>query len=135
MKNLTLTKFFLIFIFISLVSGCARITEAGKEVWGSSVAHLQRARKDAKAMEFALPYETCFKKTQSILKDAGAKVYLINEKEKYLAAMNFKGYVDTTQVGVFFTGIDNSTTQIEVSSMNPRLAEEVADLLFNGLKG
>ena len=132
MKNLT--KFFLIFVSVCLFSGCAHVTEVGKKVWGSSIAHLEKARTDGKTLQFALSLDRCFEQTEKILTDAGALIYLKDREKKYLAAMNFKGYVDTTEVGVFFTPLEDGMTEIQVASLSPQLAEDVTNLIFSGLK-
>ncbi|MFH0877722.1 MAG: hypothetical protein V1863_05825 [Candidatus Omnitrophota bacterium] len=75
-----------------------------------------------------------FEKTENILTKAGATVYLKNKDKEYLAAMNFKGYVDTTQVGVFFVSVTPDQTRLEVASMVPRLTREVGQLIFKQLK-
>jgi hypothetical protein len=125
-------SFFCVAVFF--ISGCASFKEKCKEVWGSSVAHLERARKDGRSSNFDLSADRCFEKTVKILEASGASVYLKSNDRKYLAAMNFKGYVNTTQVGVFFTKLSENSTQVEVASMIPRLTEEVAGLVFSGLK-
>jgi len=51
-----------------------------------------------------------------------------------MAAMNFQGHVDTTEVGIFFTKIEERLTRVEVASMSPELVQGVADVLFAGLK-
>lgn len=125
---------YLFFAFL-LCSGCASLNETGKKIWGSSIAHLEKARSTAKSSTFALPLDQCFLKAEKILEGRGALVYLKDRDKKYLAAMNFKGYVDTTEVGIFFTKIKDSLTQVEVTSLSPRLADEVANIVFSGLRG
>lgn len=125
---------FLILAGFMFLAGCAHLTEATKEVWGSSIAHLERARSAGKSSKFALTLDECFEKTQKILTTAGAVVYLKDKEKKYLAAMNFTGHVDTTEVGIFFTKIEDRQTRVEVASMSPGLVDEVAAILFSGLK-
>lgn len=115
-------------------SGCASMQEAGKKVWGSSIAHLEDVRSDGKSEEFPMSLEKCFSLTEEILDSVDANVYLKSPDKAYLAAMNFERAVDTTQAGVFFTRLDAQHTKIEVSSMSPRLAEEVAEIIFSGLR-
>lgn len=124
---------YLFFVFL-LYSGCASLNETGKKIWGSSIAHLEKTRSTAKSSTFALPLDQCFLKTEKILEGRGVLVYLKDKDKKYLAAMNFKGYVDTTEVGIFFTKIKDSLTQVEVASLSPRLADEVANIVFSELK-
>ena len=116
------------------VSGCANLKETGKQVWGSSIAHLERARANGKSSEFALSLDESFSKIDKILESMGAAVYLKDKDKGYLAAMNFKGHVDTTQVGIFFTMIEERLTRVEVASMSPDLVSEVSSVLFAELK-
>jgi hypothetical protein len=133
-----LTKFYKGFVFFVLsfcvFSGCVSLEEAAKKFWGSSIAHLERQRADALSLEVEMPLETCFEETEKIIGYFGSTVYLKDPDKRHLAAMNFKGSVDTTQVGVFFTKINEETTRVEVASMSPRLTKKVAKLVFSGLK-
>lgn len=121
-------------VSISLLCGCAHLKESAKRFWGSSVADLEEARKDAKSEEFEAPLSVCFDKVLDIFKDIDAEAYIINKKKNFIAAINFKGAVDTTRVGVFFTSLENGRTKIEVSSLSPMLASSVAQLLFTSIK-
>lgn len=132
MKPMKIVNLFFIFV---LCSGCASLNETGKKIWGSSITHFEKARSTAKSSTFALPLDQCFLKVEKILEEKGALVYLRDRDKKYLAAMNFKGYVDTTEVGIFFTKVNDGSTQVEVASMSPRLADEVANIVFAGLRG
>ena len=120
-------------LLLGAFSGCASFQEKAKKVWGSSIAHLQQARAQGKSESFALSLAECFSRTEKILGARKAKVYLRDKDKRYLAAMNFSGYVDTTQVGVFFEKQENGDTRIEVASMNTLLTEEVARFLFEEL--
>ncbi len=108
--------------------------EKGKKIWGSSVLHLENARKDGKASDIAHSLDECFTRTEKIFKDLGATVYPKDKDKKYMAAMNFKGHVNTTQVGIFFTKKGENLTHVEVASMSPALVDEVSLLLFEELK-
>ena len=116
------------------VFGCASLKETGKQIWGSSISHLECSRSQGKSQEIPLSFGESFQKTEKILKGMGATVYLKDKDEKYMAAMNFQGHVDTTEVGIFFTKIEERLTRVEVASMSPELVQQVADILFAGLK-
>lgn len=73
-------------------------------------------------------------RADEILKAKGANIYLKGENDAYLAAMKFAGFVDTTQVGLFFTSVDEGSTKIEVASLSPWLAQTVADILSEGFQ-
>lgn len=124
---------FLCFI-LCFFAGCAHVQEAAKKIWGSSISHLEKERPNGQSAVFDLPYDQCFKQAEKIIAYYGGTVYLKDEKKGYLAAMGFKGLVDTTEVGVFFTVIDGHQTRVEVASMSPKLMRKVAGYVFSGLQ-
>ncbi len=113
--------------------GCAHLKEAGRCLWGSSIAHLEKARADAQVLDVTLGRDAAFEKVEKILTDSGAQVYLKDRDKVYLAAMGFVGHVDTTQVGVFFEPGTERATRIEVASMSPSLVDRVSALLAEKL--
>ncbi len=119
---------------VVLCGGCVHIQEFGKEVWGTSIAHLERARADAKVVIVKKTRHEAFLRADEILKSKGANVYLTGKDDAYLAAMNFTGFVNTTQVGLFFTPVDEGSTKIEVASLSPWLAQTVAGMLSEGFQ-
>ncbi|MFH1691210.1 MAG: hypothetical protein ABIC68_01360 [Candidatus Omnitrophota bacterium] len=125
--------FFLVFVFC-LMAGCAHIQEAAKQLWGSSISHLEKERPNGQSQDFALPLDRCFQEVQDIVNFYRGNVYLKDEKKRYMAAMGFKGFVDTTEVGIFFTVLDDQHTKIEVASMSPKLMRKVAGYIFTGLQ-
>lgn len=114
---------------LSLASGCASLTEAGRKVWGTSIAHLESARSEAHVLVARGSLTTVFDQVKAVLAKAGAQVYLESPDRAYLAAMGFKGHVDTTQAGIFFTSVSAEETKLEVSSLSPRLARQVAEFI------
>jgi hypothetical protein len=98
------------------------------------MAHLENSRDKGKSFQTQGSLDICFNDVKSILKENGATVYLEDKNKAYLAAMNFKRYVDTTQVGVFFTEKEPDVIQVDVASLSPKLAAEVADMLSMRLK-
>ena len=124
--------FILTLAAMGTAGGCASLNEGCKKVWGSSIVHLERQRPQGKSLEVALPLTETFQKCNLILQKAGGQVYLEDKNKQYLAAMNFQGYVDTTQVGLFFTPVSGRTTKIEVASMSPDLVLDVTQLLSEG---
>ncbi|MFH0941148.1 MAG: hypothetical protein V1840_04770 [Candidatus Omnitrophota bacterium] len=126
--------FFVLGLAGLLLLGCAHLSETAKKVWGSSITHLEAARASGHKEVFAYSPEACFKIAEEALLKRGALVYLKDKDKRYLAAMNFKGYVDTTEAGVFFTKLSDGKTLVEVASMSPRLAREAAGYVFSGMK-
>ena len=126
--------FFVLGLAGLLLSGCAHVSETAKKVWGSSISHLEAAKASGQKDVFACSPEACFKIAEEALSKIKVLVYLKDKDKRYLAAMNFKGYVDTTEAGVFFTKLSDGKTQVEVASMSPKLAREVAGYVFSGIK-
>ena len=62
------------------------------------------------------------------------QVYLKDPAKRYLAAMNFPGHVDTTEVGIFLTPQENNATKVEIASMSPGLVDQVTRFLDEGFK-
>jgi len=137
-RVLLLWKRFLLYGVVVLccaaTAGCAHLKEAGRCIWGTSVAHLERARADGRALDVTLGRDAAFETIEKILTDSGARVYLKARDKAYLAAMNFTGHVDTTQVGVFFEPRSEHATRIEVASLSPSLVDQVAQLLIAKLE-
>lgn len=125
--------FFVLGLAGLLLSGCAHVSETARKVWGSSITHLEAARASGQKDVFTCSPEACFKIAEEALLKRGALVYLKDKDKKYLAAMDFKGYVDTTEVGVFFTKQSDGKTLVEVASMSPKLAQEAAGYVFSGM--
>ena len=126
--------FFVLGLSGLLLLGCAHVSETAKKVWGSSITHLEAARATGQKGEFACSPEACFKIAEGALVKKGALVYLKDKDKRYLAAMNFKGYVDTTEAGVFFTKLNDGKTQVETASMSPKLAREAGEYIFSAMK-
>ena len=132
-KRKNTRMFFILSLAGFLFSGCAHVNEAARKVWGSSITHLEAARDSGYKEVFACSPEACYKIAEEALLKKGALVYLKDKDRRYLAAMNFKGYVDTTEAGVFFTKQSDGKTLVEVASMSPRLAQEAAGYVFSGM--
>jgi hypothetical protein len=112
-----ITKFILVSCYCFLVTGflgCAAVTEGVKGVLGVSTRALEVGRKDALKETFAYNLEACYDKLKVDLVERGCYIYALDPKQKMIAA--YVSNKDTTPVGVFFTRVDDSHTQVEVSS-------------------
>lgn len=135
MKNKSLlSQLFFVFFSFCFMAGCAHIQEAAKEIWGSSISHLEKERPNGQSQTFALALNECFQEVERAIVFYGGEVYLRDGKKRYMAAMGFKGSVDTTEVGIFFTALDNNHTKVEIASMSPKLMKKVAGFVFAGLQ-
>jgi hypothetical protein len=121
----------MVLIAVALLSaaGCVSLRETGKKIWGSSIEHLEDARDEAKVLTVLGSRDAVYDQTKKALLAAGAQVYLESKDRAHLVAMRFKAHVDTTQAGIFFTSLNDEKTKVEVASMSPRLAGEVAAMI------
>lgn len=123
-----------ILLIIVIVSGCARISETSKVIAGTSTRALYEARASGKSQIFNLDLKTCYDKTILMLKKKKAYIYLHSLKEKRIVAMNFKGFNNTTEVGIFFSEINPSSTKLEISCLSTPLLEYASQEIFSGFQ-
>ena len=125
-------------------SGCAYIMDIPKNIWGSSTRALEDARVDALQKEFKCEFDECFDAVLSLTKayvppKASEKedttstfnsfeLFIKNRAKKHIVVMGVPGTINTTEVGIFFTEIDNAV-RVEVSSLSEG-AKRVAAELF-----
>jgi len=111
-----------------LLSGCAAPGELLKEFLGVSTKELEEGRSDAAVKVFDYNYDTCYKKTEAVIK-AMPKVSVYAQDKGGIAFY----YIDpnTTPVGVFFKEIDPAHTQVEISSPDAFAKEWVAKNVFS----
>ena len=137
MKNEARFILITIFLFATVLSGCASFKEMGKGFMGVSTQVLEQKRKDALKKSFALSYSDCYVKVKDILKDATSLkekapyIYKDDPKEKMIAI--YFSFTDTTPVGIFFTDQAAAGTLIEISSPSSYAKEEMAKRIFSGL--
>jgi hypothetical protein len=121
-----------IFSFMILISGCATIKEDAKKVLGVSTKALEEGRKNAVSKTFNCDYNSCYNKTQEILKDIKAYIYAQDTKKQMIAV--YVSEDDTTPVGIFFKEADAKNTQLEVSSPSSYAREFISAKLFTALE-
>lgn len=109
--------------------GCASVKEAAKGAIGISTKDIEDARRSAIKKEFKRGYDECYADSLTVLKDIGAYVYA---KNKRMIAI-YVSEEDTTAAGIFFTGVDDHNTEVEVSSGSSHAKEFIAEKLFSGL--
>lgn len=110
--------------FVTLLSGCASLTEATKGIAGVSTKALEDNRSSAITKVFNYDYFSCYTKTLDILKHMDAYIYMQDIKKHMIAI--YVSREDTTAVGLFFKEIDANNTKIEVSSLSTYAKEFVA---------
>ncbi len=140
--NKTLTIIIGICLSISFI-GCAAIKETAKGIAGVSTDVLEKNRKDATKKTFPYDYNTCYSKAKETLEkssyskaeekldNSGSYIYCQDRKKNLLAI--YVSEEDTTPVGIFFTEIDKTHTQIEVSSASTYAKELISGKVFKAL--
>ncbi len=119
---------------IIVSAGCAAISETPKILLGTSTRDLEAARKDAVAKEFDIAYEIAFQKVQDILKKNKCKIFYKNRTKGVLVAVNFSGFIDTSEAGIFFTQTEPTKTKIEITSQSQELAKAASKIILSELE-
>lgn len=117
---------------LPVICGCATLTEAGKGVAGVSTKSLEEGRKNALTKIFDCDYNACFDKVKQVLGHTGSYIYAQDKKKQMIAA--YISEEDTTPVGIFFKQVEESKTQVEVSSMSTYGKELISSRLFKALE-
>ncbi|MBI4972879.1 MAG: DUF3568 family protein [Candidatus Omnitrophica bacterium] len=119
--------------FVILMSGCATLIEGTKGVVGISTKVLEDKRPSALKQAFNYDYNTCYAKAKDALIVMQCYIYAEAPNKNLIAIYVSKE--DTTPVGIFFKAIDNSNTQIEVSSASTYAKESIAQRIFAVISG
>ena len=123
-------KVFLVLILSSMsVSGCAKIIEVPKVLWGSSTKALDEARPRAWSQVFPCNLELCFEDVLEIANKENLDVYRSDRKKWLIVLMGFKDSLNTTEVGFYLTPVSSSQTKIEIVSLSDA-AQDTAVKLF-----
>ncbi len=81
---------------------------------------------------------TCYKKTEKIIKSFEALLYRGSPKKGFIVSMGYNEIFPaasySTEVALFFTGVDENKTKIEISSLNHNLSEFISQKIFEELK-
>jgi hypothetical protein len=145
-------SFFLILISFIFLSSCAHgPIESTKSILGISTRALEEARTNGAYMVFDAELDACYNKTLEALKEIPAKVYMQNKTKGIIVAMGFRNntfglkgdnlqndplneIIDTTELGIFFTKLENNKTKIELSSLSSSLLEFASGKIFDKLQ-
>jgi hypothetical protein len=60
-------------------------------------------------------------------------VFIKNTKKRYIVVMGVRGSVDTTEVGIFFDELTESTVKLEVASLSSNAKRAVSEIVFKEL--
>ena len=116
-----------------LLPGCSTLREGTKCVLGVSTKVLEDNRKGAITKTFDYDYHATYNKSIEALKAMDTYVYHKGAAGQLIAFYVSLG--DTTPVGVFFKTVDNTHTQVEISSPSTYAKELIAKRLFARLAG
>jgi signal recognition particle GTPase len=123
----------LVLILAIAVSGCARVTEFTKAVWGSSTEALEEARNDALSRTFRCSVDECFNEVVVISAEQEYEIFIQDRKEQRIVVMGIKGSVDTTEAGLFFSQVEEDGTKVEITSLSTNAKRTVANAVFPAL--
>lgn len=107
------------------LTGCAGVQETVKGVAGVSTKALEDSRASAIKKTFSVDYAKCRDMVNEVLAENKVYVYARNEKKKTIAFYFTES--DTTPVGVFFTALNDSRTEVAVTSPSRYSKEFIAD--------
>ncbi len=159
MKNY---KMLLTLIAVLGVSGCASFREEAKLLWGSSTSELESVRNEASRSTFSCSWEECFNavvkyanvptaslpepalhpetmnqtavaSVEKPIKVKNLDLFLQDRERRVIVVMGIPGSVNTTEVGLFFTPLDNRKTLVEVTSLSTSARVRAADIVFTEL--
>jgi hypothetical protein len=104
------------------------MTQVRQVFLGYSIDDVKNS-KSKHVQDFDMSANDCIVKIKDVLNDMGA-IVREDEKNGYILADNFEGVfrstIDTTQVGIIVTPIDEGKCQVELASCNLDLAAFVA---------
>ena len=132
MKHWEMRVFAVVILSLTL-AGCASVTEVGKTFWGSSTREMEKRRVDAITRTYPKGYWECM---EAVLKAVEENHYLIFQKDEvrgHVVVMGIPGYINTTEVGIFFVEISDNEVRIELSSLSTNAKRAVAKALFKDL--
>ncbi|MDR2676909.1 MAG: hypothetical protein LBC05_02770 [Endomicrobium sp.] len=105
---------------------------------GFSVVKFENEKSGRFVKVLMMQKKDCFYKSISIISDFKAKITHKNFNKGYIIAFNFsKSFdccLDSTEVGVFITQIDNSSVKIEIISNNNLLSQVLSTKFFEKIE-
>jgi len=129
-KKYILFSFLLALCFAG--SGCYRY------IIGTYVRQPQPGQPGRHTQSFVCSWEDGFDQVEVIIGEMQGLIFYKSKKEQMISAMHFhhvfRDCIDTTEVGIFFKGIDESTTQVDVACGNYPLAEFVSQEIYSRLE-
>jgi len=139
MKN----KILFVILAVTLLSGCARLKETGKVLWGSSTKALEEQRSTATTKTYRCFFPECFDAVASILEENEYTIFIQSSKKKLIVVMNTaqkfppnedgEAGVNTTEIGIFFEPLQLKEIRVEVVSLSTSAQEAASEKIFSAL--
>jgi hypothetical protein len=124
-----------ILVFTAFVlTGCATIADAPKNIVGFSTRDMEAARVKATTADFQADFTGVFDTVLALAKENNYYVFTQDEVRGLIVLMNIPGFVDTTEVGVFITPLKGGAFRVEVSSRSSPAKEAVAKAILGKLE-
>ena len=127
-------RLILFFISFFALGGCSGILDTPKTLWGSSTRALEHARAEAISQTFNCSFRECYEAASDALNKLGYKIFIDDYVHQHLVVMGIPGSVDTTEVGIFFSDIDDKKIRIDISSLSSHAKHTVAEHTFRLLE-
>jgi hypothetical protein len=119
---------------VVFLAGCSTLTEIPRSVAGASTRNLESARADSIYQFYTADAAACFNAVLEVAQKNEYFVFTKDEARGIIVLMDIKGYVDTTEVGVFITDGLKDGTRVELSSRSTPAKRAVAKVFFADLK-
>lgn len=139
-----------ILIYTIFLVGCQTVYEPVKMIWGSSTYRLEKERVNAIRETFNCSLAECFEAVldlteTKIVKPANDEdqeevvakyfdLFLKKPEKSMMVVMNVPGNIDTTEVGIFFSRVQQKTTSVEISSLSSSAKRTVSEIIFKVLR-
>ncbi|MCL2389442.1 MAG: hypothetical protein FWC85_03560 [Elusimicrobia bacterium] len=127
-------KCIILFFAIVFLYGCG----APKKFAGYSTLHFQRETVGRFETVIDLPAHRIFRKNIDVVETNHARVLFTNRRRMFVVASHFRNVyqysLDSTEIGMFITPLEDGTYKVEVISNNSRLARAFSELLFEELR-
>ena len=127
-------KMFLLFCMVAVLAGCSTLGEVPANIAGVSIRNLEKARVDSIYQVYPCDLSACFSAVLEVAEKNQYYIFSKNEDKGVIVLMNVPGYVDTTEVGVFFSPeLKGQGVRVELSSRSTPVKRDVAKVLFSEL--
>lgn len=111
------------------------MTGAGKIIAGTSTRALQEAPAQYRVKKtFPAEYPIVYKEVLKILNSKNCLAFLHSERKRRIVAMNLLDEKDTTEIGIFFTPVNEQETEVEIVCLSPGHLKLAKQLVFSELE-